>query len=158
MFHSKLQNFRSNVVWLVSRNTYCQYIFRFYHTQLLNAILNAFNSFVRISMLCFSLYLQQTNEQQTGYISFKNFTESKSHWTVSLLFFFLWENRRSEKNCREQLDSNCGLLWLNIRQTLVKVSIAHWKSVRMVFFLIFHLKEHYHNQEETSRMMSNQIR
>lgn len=38
------------------------------------------------------IILQQTNEQQAGYISFKNPKKSKSHWTVSLfllLSFFL---------------------------------------------------------------------
>lgn len=53
---------------------------------------------------------------------------------VCFFFCFLKENRRSEKNCREQLDSNCGLLWLNSRQTVVEVIIAHWKFERSVFF------------------------
>ena len=34
-------------------------------------------------------FLQQTNEQQAGYISFKNFAKSKSHRTVSLHHLFL---------------------------------------------------------------------
>lgn len=35
--------------------------------------------FLCISQYFFPLSLQQTNEQQAGYISFQNFTESKSH-------------------------------------------------------------------------------
>lgn len=31
-----------------------------------------------------SSFLQQTYEQQAGYISFENSKKSKSHWTVSL--------------------------------------------------------------------------
>ena len=77
--------------------------------------------FVHISIFFLPPFLQQTNEQQVGYISFKNFTESKSHWTVSVFFLFFEEIKDLK---------NSGLLLLNSGQTVLMVIIAHWKFER----------------------------
>ena len=106
--------------------------------------------FVHISFFCHFLCSKLMNNKLVTFPSRTLRNQNPIELWVCF-FFLLKENRRSEKNCREQLDSNSGLLWLNSRQTVIEVIIAHWKFEQSIFFLV-HLKERYHEQEQSDSL------